>query len=83
MTQKFRVYAEQRALGRRIHDAGLTRYDVGESLGVAPSTVAGWLSGYNRMPDTARVLIELRLKKIEAGTLQGDVVVDDEVVACA
>jgi len=66
--EKFSIYSEQRAFGARVREAGLSRYEVGRSLGVSPSTVAGWLAGYNRMPPAARAVIEYRLRTTEATT---------------
>jgi hypothetical protein len=64
-TTRFSIYREQRILGQRCKAAGLTRWQVAESLRMAPSTVGGWLAGVNRMPDPARALVEFRLAEIE------------------
>ena len=65
---KFSTYAEQRALGAQVRDAGISRYEVARSLGVSPSTVGGWLSGYNRMPPAARAVVEYRLRELATTT---------------
>jgi len=60
--KKFAIHHEQRALGNQCRVLGITRFAIAEMLKAHPSTVAGWLGGYNVMPNEYRALILHRLQ---------------------